>query len=417
MKILFLAHRTPWPPMKGFQVRPYEMIKALKAAGHQVDLMAFAHSTEDLSGAEPLRAVCQSVHLEPTNLLGKVCHSGIALLLGKPFSLGYFFTERFKQKTRAYLATQKPDAVVVFSSSMAQFIPPEWHSRTCMDMADVDSEKWADYGRRGKWPLRWLFALEGRRMFAVEQQIARQFSCVCLAAERERVAYAKLDPTADLKNFIVITNGADIDNFTPQTRREIDLARIPQNEQSWFKDQTGPVMVFTGAMDYEPNIEAVSLYARQVMPEIRKKLANARFLIVGAKPTDAVLALAKLPGIGVTGFVDRVQPYLALADIYVVPLLMARGVQNKIIEAMACSAAIITTTAAHEGIAAQPGRDYLLADTPAEFVTQTLQLLEAPAQQVQLGLAARQFVEQNLQWKTLMDRFVAHVTKLFQHPS
>jgi sugar transferase (PEP-CTERM/EpsH1 system associated) len=415
MKILFIAHRTPWPPMKGFQVRPYQMMKALKEAGHQVDFMSFAHSEEDLKGAAPLRNICHTVRLEPTTLFGKILHSAMALALGKPFSLGYFFTSSFQKAVRSYLADENPDAVIVYSSSMAQFIPRDWRRHGYMEMADIDSAKWAEYAERGSWPQKWLYALEAKRLFKVEQQIVQDFGCISLAAERELRAWRKLNSAQNNSKVMVITNGTELDAFLPMERDMIDIPSLPQSEQHWFEDKSGPVMVFTGAMDYEPNVEAVSFFAHQVLPSVRQSHPSARFLIVGAKPTEAVKALGQLPGVGVTGFVDKVQPYLALASVYVVPLMLARGVQNKVIEAMACAVPIVTTTAAHEGIAATPGENYLLADTAEAFSGQILSLLAEPEKARALGQSARKFVETNLDWTRLMQRFMTEVEKLARY--
>ncbi len=409
MKILFLAHRTPWPPMKGFQVRPYHMMRALKEDGHDVDLMTLAHNQADVAGYEPLMKLCSSVRLERTNLFTKMLHSAMALVLGKPLSLGYFFTSGLKNATRDYLAKENPDAIVLYSSTMAQYVTPPWRKYTFADMGDVDSAKWAEYGERGAWPKKLLHALEGRRLLQTEKQIAREFGTVNLAAKRELEVYRQLDPAADLKNFVVITNGADLASFYPQKRSDLDLEQIPSGERKWFDGAGGPVILFTGAMDYEPNVEAVSFFVEQVLPGIRMQHVGVQFLIVGSNPTDAVKALAAHEGVTVTGFVDKVQPYFAIADIYVAPLMLARGVQNKIIEAMACGAPIVCTTGAHEGIAATPGQEYLIADTAEQFRQMVLDLLAKPEQRQGLSQAARSFVEHNLDWNGLMARFVAEV--------
>ncbi len=412
MKILFLTHRTPWPPMKGFQVRPYHMMKALSEDGHRVDLMSLARDDKDAAGQGALEKLCHSVLLSRTSLAISALHSAMAVALGKPITYGYFFTSELKNAVQAYLAQENPDAIVLYSSAMAQYVPTRWRKHCFADIGDVDSVKWAEYGARGDWPKRLLHAMEGRRLLKIEKEIARDFGRVNLAAERELDVYRALDAAADLKNFVTITNGAELDNFYPQPRADLDLSKIPEGERKWFASARGPVMIFTGAMDYAPNVEAVTFFAEQVLPDIRKVHADAQFIIVGSKPTDAVKALAATPGVGVTGFVDKVQPYFAIADVYVAPLMLARGVQNKIIEAMACGAPIVCTTGAHEGIAGQPGREYLLADTSDQFKTVVLDLIAKPDRQQALAKAARDFVIENLDWKKLMVRFVAEVKQI-----
>ncbi|WP_375382171.1 TIGR03087 family PEP-CTERM/XrtA system glycosyltransferase [uncultured Sphingomonas sp.] len=318
--VLFLAHRAPFPPDRGDKIRGWHVLHYL-AARARVHLVAFADDPRDLTPPPELAARLASCTIVPR---GRTRPLGVlrALATGRPLSLVAFADRRIA----AAVARIGPmDAAYVFSGQMAQYLPLA-ADRTIMDFVDRDSAKFAAYGESGRPPLRWVYAREGRRLAAFEAAVAARVDVSLFVSAAE---------AAMLPGGQVLENGIDSAFFDPAGVVPIAGA--------------GPLIVFTGQMDYRPNIEAVRWFAADVLPLIRAAHPAVRFAIVGRAPVPAVRALAG-EGVLVTGEVADVRPWLAGAAVVVAPLLTARGVQNKVLEAMAMARPVVATGAAAEGI-------------------------------------------------------------------
>jgi len=263
---------------------------------------------------------------------------------------------------------------------MARFMPKSL-ARRVIDMVDVDSDKWTQYAAAQRWPLSWVYAREGRKLAAWEAQVAQDFDATLLVSHDEAALLQQRVPQARDK-IRAFENGVDADYFSPD--REY-ANPFPAGRQG---------VVFTGAMDYWPNIDAVTWFAERIFPAVREVVPDAQFSIVGSRPSDAVLALARLPGIVVTGTVPDVRPYLAHAACAVAPLRVARGVQNKVLEAMAMACPVVVTRQAAEGIRAEAGRDFLLVQDESAFARAVVAQLQAPAR----AGHARDRILQNYDW-------------------
>jgi sugar transferase (PEP-CTERM/EpsH1 system associated) len=233
----------------------------------------------------------------------------------------------------------------------------------------------------------WVYRHEASTLATYERRIVRDFDRVFLVSSSEA---ALLDGSGSSGKVDAFSNGVDLDYFAP--------GFVSQASSSL--SDAGPLIVFTGVMDYRPNVEGVEWFARQVFPSVRSRVPDARFAIVGSRPTAAVQALAELSGVAVTGFVDDVRDWLARASVCVAPLLIARGIQNKVLEAMAMGKAVIATPEAFEGVSAVEGRDLLVAKAPIDFADKVVELLMDPQRAGTIGGCARQRVEQAYQWST-----------------
>jgi polysaccharide biosynthesis protein PslH len=280
--------------------------------------------------------------------------------------------------------------VFAYSSSTLPYALAVPSRARVMDLVDVDSAKWAAYAEAAWWPKSLLYRMEARGVAALEQQAVKQCDAVFLVSEAETRALGISSPKVS-----VLGNGVDTEYFKPMDR-----------------PASPPSLVFTGTMDYRPNIEGVCWFVRELWPGLKREVADLTFTIVGRNPAPEVLRLADTPGILVTGAVKDVRPHLAAASVAVVPLHIARGIQNKILEAMACGRAVVASSQAIEGLDVKVGPEVLRADATDEWQTCILGLLSDEAQQKNLGAAARARVVADYSWDSQMAPLVSRCNGL-----
>jgi sugar transferase (PEP-CTERM/EpsH1 system associated) len=256
--------------------------------------------------------------------------------------------------------------------------------RTVVDFVDVDSAKWEAYGRTRSWPLSGLFRREGDRLLSYERAVARRADASVFVTAAEANLFCRKAPECAARVWSA-QNGVDASYFAPDTPRASPFA--PDEE----------AIVFTGAMDYWPNVDAVCWFAQEVLPAVQAARPRARFHIVGMQPAPTVQALARLPGVLVTGRVPDVRPYLAHARVVVAPLRVARGIQNKVLEAMAMARPVVASACAALGLSAVPGTDIEVADDAADFAARTCAAMDA-VHAAELGAAARARVTADYDW-------------------
>ena len=404
MKILLFSHRTPYPPNKGTQVRPFNMLTSLVALGHEVHLIAFAENDEELATKTELEKYCASATLVLFNKTSSNWQALTALLGNRPLSCAYFDSKRMHREVARIVKEFRIQAMVVFSSTMCQFVPPEFTAHSVVDMVDVDSQKWRDYAHEHKFPMSIIYKIEGQRLRHYEYEITRQFPFTVLTTEREIAVLDELDEETINNKMVAVTNGVDLEKFKPGIFSKFALEQLPKRERPHLQDKNAPRIVFTGAMDYYPNAEGCRYFAEEIFPLIRTEIPNAQFLIVGSKPTPMVQGLSKLDGVIVTGFVDDVRPYIAAATVGVVPLKIARGIQNKALEAMASGCALVVTSSVNAGVGATHDQELLVADEPKDFAAAVLKVMRDEALRTRLETKARSFVEEHYGWLPLMKK-------------
>lgn len=378
MRILYVAQRVPYPPDRGDKITTYNEIRHL-AQSHEVAVACLADGVADLANVEPLASLVASVDAVPLHAGAARIRALSALAMGGPFSVAYFNERLLHEKVAARTAEKPFDAVIVYSSGVAQYAEPLHGVPRIMQFADLDSLKWAQYAEKARFPKSWLFRREYRLLLEYERHIARSFdhSLVCTRVELDDLQ--RLIPGVAAS---CVGNGVDLDYFRPTAaaKKEFDL-------------------VFTGVMDYPPNVEGVVWFCEQVLPLIRREVPGATFTICGSRPAPQVLDLGRIAGVTVTGRVPDVRPFLEQASVCVVPLRIARGIQNKLMEAMATGLPTVTCRASFSGIEATPGVDIEVADTPEAFATATIHLLKDPQRRDRMGVAARTCMERNYLWE------------------
>ena len=360
--LLFLAHRIPYPPTKGDKVRSYHLLKYL-AGRYRVHLGAFVDDAADLEHASALREMCDECHLVRLKPALAKLKSLAGLVSDEPLTLPFYRDAGMSRWVNKVLLATPVQGVLVFSSAMAQYVMSAAGVRRVADLVDVDSDKWRQYAATRRWPQSALYRRESRELLRYERRIARHFDATVLVSAAEAKLFRELAPEAANKIYH-INNGVDCEYFSPERAYANPYG---EGEQ---------VVVFTGAMDYWPNVDAVVSFARSVFPEIRRRFPAATFYIVGARPTPDVKRLAELSGVKVTGAVPDIRPYLAHARFAVAPLRLARGVQNKVLEAMAMAKPVLASPQAAEGIEARVGAELLVVSDATEFVGQASRLLE-----------------------------------------
>jgi polysaccharide biosynthesis protein PslH len=391
VKILYLVHRLPYPPNKGDKVRSYHLLKHL-AARHEVHLGTFIDDPDDEQHLLRVRALCAGLHAARLNPRIAKLASLRGLLTGEALSLPYYRDAGLQAWVRETATRVGFDAVVVFSGVMAQYVPNGL--RHVVDFVDVDSAKWRDYAPEHPWPLSWLYRREFYKLLAFEQRIAAEADCSFFVTDHEVALFRELSPGRPLR-LAALGNGVDAEFFAPDPARG-----------SPFEPGELP-LVFTGAMDYWPNVDAVTWFVRDMLPALRERFPSLRFHIVGRSPTPAVQALAG-EAVNVTGTVPDVRPYLQHAAAVVAPLRLARGIQNKVLEAMAMARPVVAAGSCVRAIAADAPPGLSAAEEAGAYVEQLGALLRDGSAADAAGQAARQFVLGAYSWD-------AHLAGLDRH--
>lgn len=399
MRVLYLCHRVPYPPNKGDKIRAWHEIRALAARGHHVHLVTMADDAADLRWADRLRAVCRTVSIARLPRWRILASHVASLLTGRPLSLHCFDIRATSRAVRQVMAEVRPDAIIAYSAAMATYVAQDVRAIAVLDLVDVDSEKWRDYARHATGFRRWLFAREARLVRQVEVAAATTFAGTVLTTPREVELLASSVADARLS---ALVNGVDASYFDPGSPVPV----IPEAEAGLLARCHGDVLTFTGAMDYRANVDACVWFAREVLPTIRQQRPHVVFAIVGRNPAPAVRALGRERGIVVTGEVADIRPYLAATTLAIAPLRVARGVQNKVLEAMAFERPVIVSEPVAACLTAVAGRDIEIARSPADWVTTIARLLDCQSERQVLARRAREFVLRHHVWAHQMSDFV-----------
>lgn len=385
MNILFLAHRIPFPPNKGDKIRSFNMIRHLSQT-HHVYLGTILDEKPDAEYLKKLKVYCKDIFADyfhkKTNLLLNVFEK-------KPFSVANFYSAALQNYVDRILRSKKIDVIICFSSSMAEYVfrNPLFkqnklnHIKLIMDYIDLDSDKWLQYSRFTQFPLNLIYSEEQRRLFEYEKKINQTFHNSIFVSHREADLFKRIFPQA--KNVSVIPNGVDTDFF--QARPKSPGTHPPN-------------LLFTGVMDYFANYDGVKWFCKQIFGKIKKEFPQVRFYIVGMRPLLRVKRLARIDGVHVTGYVEDIREYYWNADVCVIPLRIAKGLQNKLLEAMATGNAVVATSNAWNGIICKEDEDILLADSASRFSEQVIRLLNNKTRRQQIAQNAVRTIQEFYSW-------------------
>ena len=387
--VLFLCHRLPWPPSKGDKIRSYHVLQRL-AERHRVYLGAFVDDRADWQHLAAVRALCTETCIRPLIPWRAKLRSLTAFLRGQPLTIGYYRDRMMQRWVERVLAGHKVDVALCYSSGVASFVMRHKQLRRVMDFVDVDSDKWRQYAATHHGVSGMIYRREARRLAQYERAIAAQFDASVFVSQPEADFFGRSAPESAAKVH-GIPNGVDSEYWNPERK-------YPNPYRPGER-----VVVFVGAMDYWANVHAMQWFVREVWPRVRARRPDGHLYIVGAKPAPAVLALAQLPGIAVTGRVEDARPYLAHAHAAVTPLRIARGIQNKVLEALAMGKVLLATPQAYEGIDDFEGRQGCISDVPEIMAAEAVRWL-GEKQPVQVA-AARVLVQSRYRWSKVLDAY------------
>jgi polysaccharide biosynthesis protein PslH len=392
MRIFFVCQRVPFPPDRGDKIVTFHEIRHL-SKNHDLHVFCLADGSDDLANVAGLSDHAASVTAVPVTRLRSRLRSLWALITGRPLSVAAFDETALHQAIVRKYDEVLPDLIIVFSCNVAQYAEHFAGVPRIMQFHDLDSLKWAQYAERSSITLRWIYRIEAERLLAYEKGIARSFShaLVCTAAEERD--FERLFPGIAVS---LVGNGVDLDYF-----------------RSSGQEKRAGSIVFTGVMDYFPNVDAVVWFCDRILPAVQAHVPEAHLTICGNRPTAAVRRLARRRGVTVTGWVTDIRPYLDAAEVFVAPLRVARGVQNKLLEALAMGLPCVASSAAWRGTVVPEGAGILVADDAGEFAELVIGLLRGPACRTEMARKARSAVEANYRWEDQMaalDRVIAAAT-------
>jgi sugar transferase (PEP-CTERM/EpsH1 system associated) len=391
MKLLFISQRIPYPLNDSDRIRSSHELHAFIERGHEVHLLAFADDLNDLNYQVDLGRMCATVGIVPLRGVWAGARALVNLVSTRPLSRGYLASRKMRRLVKRAVSDNDFDAVFVCSSPMAQYVPRELVSRAVVDMADVDSEKWRDYAGGANPFMSRIYSFESKRLREYEYKVITSFANTVVTSGREAALLDHLDEFTRRARLRTISNGVDLDYFQPSSQSP---------------DTISPRLVFVGAMDCFANVEGARYFAEEVFPLIRSRESRAKFSIIGANPTDGVKKLARYPGVIVTGEAPDARPYLREATLCVVPLRVARGAQNEILEVMAAGKAVIASPEAVAGLRVVDGEHLIIADSPRRFADAALEVIRDAYLRESLETQARSFVEAEHDWNPLLQKLV-----------
>jgi len=382
--LLFLSHRIPYPPNKGDKIRSYHLLKYL-CQHYQVYLGTFVDDPEDWQYQSLVADMCTDscfIELDPRAAKLK---STLGFITGEALSLPYYKDRELEHWIKRVTAEHDIEKLVVYSSAMAQYVMSTSFDfkNMVIDFVDIDSDKWQQYSTRKQWPLNWVYKREAKKLLDFEQKVANKFDSSLFVSSAEAEMFKQFCPQSEQK-ISFYNNGVDTEYFSPNIDTHIPYQSTEQ------------VLVFTGAMDYWPNIDAVTWFAKKVFPSLKERNPDLRFYIVGSNPTDEVERLGN-SDIIVTGRVTDVRPYLKHAIAAVAPMRIARGIQNKVLEAMAMAKPAVVTSQALEGIQAMHGKEVLLGHDEQALQLLVQQVIDGEHEGI--GVKARNKVISDFSWE------------------
>lgn len=392
MKILYICHRFPFPPKRGGKIRPFNMIRHFSTQGHKVTVCSLSRSPAEAKEGEGIRNHCEHFEMASVSNSIQAMRMVARLPVVTPSSMGFFYSPDLQQRIDKLLSAEKFDLIFVHCSSVAQYVENVRGIPKILDFGDMDSQKWLEYANYKPFPLSLGYRLEGKKMEAAEKRLAKKFD-MCTATTRAEWETLRSYRTALKTDWF--PNGVDAEYFKP-------------DGEGYDPD----TLSFIGRMDYYPNQECMFDFCRNTLPLIQARRPQAKLLIVGADPSPAIKKLEELPGVTVTGSVPDVRPFILRSAAMVAPLNIARGTQNKILEAMAMGVPVVTSPAGAGGVDAENEAHFLVGDNPNAYADACLRIMSAPEERSRLSLSGRERMLTHHDWQASMRRLetiVEHV--------
>lgn len=367
------------------------MVRHLSSAGHQVTVVSLSRCKAETIEGQGIGKYCHEFYVNQVSQPVQTLRMFAKLASQSPSSLGNFYSTKMHRQFKRLLQETRFDLIFVHCSSVAQYVENCKGIPKILDFGDMDSQKWLAYSHFRKWPLSWGFLLEGKKLQAEEKRLARKFDlCTCTT----RMEYETLQSYRTGVDADWFPNGVDHEYFSPSNEP------IDRN-----------VISFIGRMDYYPNQECVARFCRSILPRIQVENPDAKFLIIGADPSLAIRKLGELPGVTVTGSVADVRPYVRRSSLMVAPLNIARGTQNKILEAMAMGVPVVCSRLAAAGVDAIPEEHFLTATDDDEYVRQIQRIMNSPDERTRLSNSGQSRMRSHHNWDASMKRMDSIITR------
>lgn len=396
MKILYVAPCLPNPPDKGERIRAFHQVDHL-ARRHEVHLACLIDEEPQAQDAAPLEQLCASVSIVSRDRHLSRLRAVFAFSMSEPLSIAAFHSRRFAQGVAHKLSSEKFDCIFVHSSTMAQYVHHVSGTPKVIDFVDVDSELWRQAAGHRRLPSSYFHRLEAERLARYEEKMSGAFDLSIFVSDNEAEVFRRRVSGGRVS---VVTNGVDLEYFAPGSAEP-----APSGP---------PLAVFTGTMDYEPNVDAVRHFCRDILPLTRSRMPELEFCIVGRRPHASVRSLARNSQVTVTGPVRDVRPYLARAGVVVAPFRLGTGLQNKVLEAMASGVPVVGTSHAFRGLKYPEAAGIRVADHPLDFAKEVVALLSDPTMRRECARTARQYVEKHHLWNdrnTELERLLRETTE------
>nr|WP_136251732.1 TIGR03087 family PEP-CTERM/XrtA system glycosyltransferase [Ningiella ruwaisensis] len=385
--IVVIAHRVPYPPNKGEKLRTFHQLEHLQKKGHRLEVLVPCESSEDeflaKQLAEHLNIKVSTFRLAPT-----IIRRLRALVSGRSISEVNFYSKDLAKALKEDV--HNVDVVYCTASSLAPYVfsqQLDLSHRCLMDFMDVDSDKWAQFANSASFPLRYIYRRESKLVQKLERDVLQKFDASFVIAHEEKALMQRLFKHTDTLH--VLANGIDKSLFFPPIEK-------PKQDDQRFH------FFFAGVMDYKPNVDAVLWFTENCWPSIRQSIPNAHFTVAGMNPTSSIQQLSNQEGIEVTGFVNDIKPFFDRADVFVAPFLIARGVQNKVLQAMACAIPVLSTSRGLEGIAYEDGTHAISANTKEDFIDKALTFAKNKELRERIGQAALALINQTYTWESVL---------------
>lgn len=393
MKILYLAHRLPFPPDKGCRTRAFHFIRHLSRR-HQVWCAAFCegpHHAQESSGLRPYCEEATAFTLRPRRrwVLGSA-----RWLSGRSLTEGVYGDRRLHDHLRRWHADVRFDVAIAFSGCMAQYLWPLGEMRRIVDLCDVDSLKWAEYAKKTTVPLTWIYQIEASRVRRLEQSVVAKADATLVITQQEADVLRTTVPLAD--RIHVVGNGVEL----PERVAPVETTR--------------PIVGFVGDMTYPPNDGAVRRFVAITWPLIRREAPQAEFWIIGRNPSRAVHCLHGHEGVRVVGAIAQVSPFIDQLRVSIAPLVIARGLQNKVLEAMAHGRPVVASAQAAAGLDRNNECPLRVATTPTAAMREITSFLRDPLLAARVGCASRAWAAVRYRWDDRLkdlDAILARMTE------
>lgn len=395
MKILYVCHRFPFPPKRGGKIRPFNMIRHLTQSGHEVTVCSLARSADEAVEAQGIAQHCASFEMGHVKEPVQMARMIVRLPVVTPSSMGYFYSAELNQRIQKLLKNQHWDLIFVHCSSVAQYVEDVTDVPKILDFGDMDSQKWIEYANYKPFPLSLGYRFEGAKMLAAEKRLTRHFDLCTATTRAEWETLISYGQKVDTDWF---PNGVDADFFCP-TADAYDAQTIS----------------FIGRMDYYPNQECMSRFCAETWPLLKLRKPNLKLLIVGADPSPEMIKLGQLSGVTVTGSVPDVRPYIRGSALMVAPLNIARGTQNKILEAMAMGVPVVTSAIAAGGVDAESVTHFLVAQSPQDYAQAVLSIIDNPEERDRLAVSGRARMLSHHAWPKSMQRLDTIIGRAVQN--